>query len=223
MSIDVLIKNAENDEKYKECLRIKDQISSNPFFFVGAGICILSAKIVDIVDGRIPFLIGVFLFFASSIGLAFYHFTYGLPKKLLKKASLTEDGLYNILSFRNKMLTEKERKELMRAYNGIKAPELKSFIDNSPKETLADFIKMDNDLKGLSDIQTALRLTRENHVKTGHLVIYDDDGSIKVTKEDLNAMRLSDHYKIFAEDLIARGVKKITIKKMYASLYKNDR
>jgi hypothetical protein len=111
----------------------------------------------------------------------------------------------------------------MRPYNNIKAPELKSFIDNSQKETLADFIKMDNDLKALSDIQTALRLTRENHVKTGHLVIYDDHGSIKVTKEDLNAMRLSDHYKIFAEDLIARGVKKVKIKEMYASLYKNDR
>lgn len=223
MSIDILIKNAENDDKYKECLRIKDEMSSNAFLFIGAGICLLSGKLIDIADGRTPFIIGVFLFFTLSIGWAFYHFTYGLPKKLFKKASLTEDGLYDILSFRNKILTEKERKELMRPYNNIKAPEIKSFIDNSPKETLADFIKMDNDLKALSDIQTALRLTRENHVKTGHLVIYDDDGSIKVTKEDLNAMRLSDHYKIFAEDLIARGVKKITIKKMYASLYKNDR
>lgn len=217
------IKNkVENSKKYQECIGVYNKIEGNSFLYSIIILGFIGTQVVKFVEKNISNSLESHIYivigFASIAFFLLYYFQYYKPKKILKSLSLTEDEFYKMLSFDYEPLNEYDYERLMSEYKNIQNPIIKSFIDNSPKNTLKNFMDIEENIKKITDITRGLEITNNRYLRTGVVSVPEGFNTIKIKNKDLNLLVISDFYKKGVQRLI-NSKKKMNMENLYKSVF----
>lgn len=217
------IKNkVENSKKYQKCIGVYNKIEGNSFLYSIIILGFIGTQVVKFVEKNISNSLESHIYivigFASIAFFLLYYFQYYKPKKILKSLSLTEDGFYKMLSFDYEPLNEYDYERLMSEYKNIHNPIIKSFIDNSPKNTLKNFMDIEENIKKFTDITRGLEITNNRYLRTGEIYVPEGYNTIKIKKEDLKLLAISNFYKKGVQRL-TNSKKKMNMENLYKSVF----
>lgn len=217
------IKNkVENSKKYQECIGVYNKIEGNSFLYSIIILGFIGTQVVKFVEKNISNSLESHIYivigFASIAFFLLYYFQYYKPKKILKSLSLTEDEFYKMLSFDYEPLNEYDYERLMSEYKNIHNPIIKSFIDNSPKNTLKNFMDIEENIKKFTDITRGLEITNNRYLRTGEISVPEGYNTIKIKKEVLKLLAISDFYKKGVQRL-TNSKKKMNMENLYKSVF----